>query len=83
MLSLVENSFFKKNPLHDLLSSVNAVISTNERIEFITGHMTYSPAYTYLNLPDNSHPNYGWNEQEAGIFYMKKCMEGIQNVGKQ
>ena len=23
---------------------VNAVISTNERIEFITGHMVYNPA---------------------------------------
>ena len=38
--------FSKKNPLQDLLSSVNAVISTNERIEFKTGHMTYNPAYT-------------------------------------
>ena len=41
MLSLVEH-LFKKNPIQDLLSSVNAVISTNERIEFITGHMTYT-----------------------------------------
>ena len=41
MLSLVEN-LFKKNPLQDLLSSVNDVISTNERIEFIKGHMTYT-----------------------------------------
>ena len=31
-----------------MLSSVNAVISTNERIEFIAGHMTYNPAYTYI-----------------------------------
>ena len=29
-LSLVENLFFKKNPLQDFLSIVNAVISTNE-----------------------------------------------------
>ena len=36
----------KKNPLQDLLSIVNAVISTNEKIEFITGQMTYKPAYT-------------------------------------
>ena len=36
----------KKDTLQDLLSCVNAVISTNERIEFITGHMTYNPAYT-------------------------------------
>ena len=33
-------NLFKKNPLQDLLSSVNAVISTSERIEFITDHMT-------------------------------------------
>ena len=45
VLSLVEN-LFKKSPLQDLLSSVNAVISTNERIEFITDHMTYNPADT-------------------------------------
>ena len=48
MFLLVENIFFKKNPLQDLLSSVNAAISTNERIEFITGHMTYNPAYTLI-----------------------------------
>ena len=34
----------KRILLQDLLSSVNAVISTNERIESITGHMTYNPA---------------------------------------
>ena len=41
LIALVEN-LFKKNPLQDLLSGVNDVISTNERIEFITGHMTYT-----------------------------------------
>ena len=30
--------FTKKNPLQDFLSSLNAVISTNESPEFITGH---------------------------------------------
>ena len=30
-LSLVENLFEKKNPLQDMLSSMNAVISSNER----------------------------------------------------
>ena len=48
MLSLVENLFLKKNPLKNLLSSANAVISTNEKIEFITGHMTYDLAYTEI-----------------------------------
>ena len=36
----------KKNPLQDLLSSLNAVISTNESTLFITGHMVYNLAYT-------------------------------------
>ena len=48
--------FPKKNPLQDLLSSLNAIISTNERNEFITDHMTYSRAYTYINLIDDNHP---------------------------
>ena len=30
---------YKKNPLQDFLSSLNAVISTNESTEFITGHV--------------------------------------------
>ena len=39
-IALVENIFFQKNPLQDLLSSLNAVISTNESIRFITGHQS-------------------------------------------
>ena len=39
--------FEKKNPLQDLLSSLNAEISTNESTEFIIGHVIYNPAYTY------------------------------------
>ena len=39
--------YLKKNPLQDLLSSLNTVISTNESIEFITGHVIYNLAYTY------------------------------------
>ena len=41
------NLFFLKNPLQVFLSSLNAVISTNESTEFITGHVIYNPAYTY------------------------------------
>ena len=33
--------FSKKNPLHDLLSSLNVLISTNESNQSITGHMIY------------------------------------------
>ena len=39
--------YVKKNPLQDLLSSLNAVISTNESTRIITGHVIYNPAYTY------------------------------------
>ena len=39
--------YLKKNPLQDLPSSLNAVISNNESTEFITGHVSYNPAYTY------------------------------------
>ena len=37
----------KKNPLQDLLSSLNAVISTNESTRIVTGHVIYTPAYMY------------------------------------
>jgi hypothetical protein len=47
VLSLVENVFFFKNPLQGLLSSLIAVISTNESTQFITGNVIYNPAYTY------------------------------------
>ena len=43
----MENLFLQKNPLQDFLSSLNAVISTNESTELITGHVIYNPAYTY------------------------------------
>jgi hypothetical protein len=36
---------FQKKSFKDLLSSLNAVISTNERNEFITDHMTCNPSY--------------------------------------
>ena len=40
-------TYFKKNPLQDLLSSLNAVISTDESTQIITGHVIYNLAYTY------------------------------------
>ena len=43
----MENSF-KKNPLQDfLLSSLNAVISTNESDDSITGHVINNLGYIY------------------------------------
>ena len=53
--SALIGGFFLKKPLQDLLSSVNAVISTNERIEFITFHMNYNPAYTLNHQDRNSY----------------------------
>ena len=40
----MEHLLKMKNPLQDLLSSLNAVISA---LEFITGHVIYNLAYTY------------------------------------
>ena len=42
-----KNLYFQKNPLQDLLSSLNAVISTNENTRIITDQVIYNPAYTY------------------------------------
>ena len=42
MLSLVEHLFVKKNPLQNLLSSLNALISTNERNWILTDHVILS-----------------------------------------
>ena len=47
MIALISGKFIcKKDPLQDLLSSLNAVISTNESTQFITVHVIYNPAYT-------------------------------------
>ena len=43
----MENLFWKKTSLQDLVSSLKAVISTNESTEFITGHMLYNLTHTY------------------------------------
>ena len=47
-LSLVEILFVKENPLQDLLSSLNALISNNERTWFITGHVTFKLCYNQI-----------------------------------
>ena len=48
MLSLVENLFVKKNPLQDLLSSLNSVISTNERNEIFTDDVIFKLRYNEI-----------------------------------
>ena len=44
----MEILFFQKNILQDLLSSLNALISTNDSTRFITCHMIYNLAYTLI-----------------------------------
>ena len=44
----MENLFLQKNPLQDFLSSLIAVISTNEKTEFITGHVTFKLSYNKI-----------------------------------
>jgi len=51
----VEVLFLQKNPLQDLLSNLNAVISTNESTQFITGHVIYNLPYMYLQIPTENH----------------------------
>ena len=45
---MVENSFVKRNPLQDLLSSLNGVISTNERNWLLTDHVTFKLPYNQI-----------------------------------
>ena len=45
-IALIGGKFILKNPLQDFLSSLNAIILTNESTEFISGHVIYNPAYT-------------------------------------
>ena len=45
---MAENLFVKKNILQDLLSSLNAVISTNERHWIITGHVIFKLCYNQI-----------------------------------
>ena len=47
-LSLVEILFVKKKSLQGLLSSLNAVILTNERLWIITGHVTFKLRYNQI-----------------------------------
>ena len=47
--------FVKKNPLQDLLSSLNAVISTNERNWMLTGHVTFKLCYNQIYQMKTTH----------------------------
>ena len=44
----MEILYVKKNTLQDLLSSLNAAISTKERPWIITGHVTFKPRYNQI-----------------------------------
>ena len=61
----MENLFFQKDPLQDLLSSLNALMSTNESNQFITGHMVYNLVYTEILQTTTTLIC-------SGIFFLKK-----------
>ena len=66
--------YLKKNPLQDLLSGLNAAISTNESTRIITGHVIYNPAYTYLQILTENHPSV----QNVAIY--AKISENMQYI---
>ena len=45
--ALISGKFVLKKSFTEFLSSLNAVISTNESTEFITGLVIYNPTYAY------------------------------------
>ena len=54
--ALIGEKFIQKNPLQDLLSSLNAIFSTNESTTILKGHVIYNPAYTYKDQLKNTFP---------------------------
>ena len=48
MFSLVDNLFLQKNPLQDVLSSLNAVISINEKNWILTDHVIFKLRYSQI-----------------------------------
>ena len=71
------------NVLHDLLSSLNAVISTNESTQFITGHVTYKLAYTYkFRLKTTQTPAPIFPTAMHGCKYLYKLMKNIGKIGR-
>ena len=53
----MEILFVKKNPLQDFLSSLNAVISTNESTQIYNRSCELYPGL-YLQIPSEKHPRY-------------------------
>ena len=60
-----------------MLSSLNAVISTNESTEIITGHVIYNPAYTYKFQLKTTH-----NMLEQCVYAAtgKGCLHNLGDV---
>ena len=76
---MAEN-LFRKNPLQDLLSSLNAVISTNESTRIITGHVIYNPAYTYKFQLKTIIKNWLWNSDFSMYFFDRSAFWASDNV---
>mgnify|MGYP006888702939 FL=1 len=74
----MENLFVKTNPLQDLVSIMNAVISTNERAWSLTGHVTFKLPYNQIYQMKTTE---SWYYQlfpgaTAGIIRMQVLFKG-------
>ena len=74
VLLLEENSFFLKNPLQDLLSILNAVISTNHSTWFEAGHMIYGMLIVFKS--------YRWQPPNTDI-HCNSCFDPKSALWKQ
>ena len=61
-----------------MLSSLTAVISTNESTKFITGHVIYNPAYTYkFQLKTTIEPNTQELTQDISVSKLQEMFDEI------
>ena len=94
--SLIGGKFIckKRNPLQDLLSSRNAVISTNERNWILTGHVIFKLCYNQIyqlkttkvtfapNVASHSKRKSLWNIMSQTIVVIKWEETNVQFVVK-
>ena len=48
-------------------------------LKFITGHVIYNPAYTYLQIPTENH-QYASNKTNLPGLVTKSCKSGLDNL---